>query len=77
MKQYNVKYNKGDKVYGIHITAGTNTIKIVAGIVNKVMITNELKYQTEIVHGYYSNILEDNIFDTKEDLINRLKDIIE
>jgi len=76
MKQYNVEFKKGDKVYGIHVTTGTSTIKLATGIVNKIMINKELIYQIEITHGYYLNVTDDNIFGNKEELFNRLNNII-
>ena len=78
MKTYNLKYEKGDKVFCILPTNDTNKIlKIITGKVNKIMITDEVTYQIMPYSkpGYFYDITEDNVFKNHNNLLDRLKEI--
>ncbi len=78
MKEYSVKYNRGDEVYGIssNIDEDNHNYRIIHGIIYSINIGVVLIYTIKPTHGEIELLEEDNIFDNKKDLLKRIDELI-
>jgi hypothetical protein len=78
MKEYEIKYKHGDKVYGLEVINDGTTINIIKSqIVSIITSATELEYKLANVDGMFGNIFEcNNVFGSKDEVLIALQEIL-